>query len=182
MDELPFTRPIHDRILLKDLRENSSILQTEIQSLEEALKEVPDISGVRDEELRSLLEVTFLRIQHALHLRKAMIPKEKIPAKNLSTLVSDGVYHDTVNVDLELQRAVETRRKARTLVQLVSRKYNRYPKSIVFRTAQNPTSYQYGYAWTAQNLHYWYREEEIVRNDIKNPFFMNIYNIWEILF
>ena len=123
-----------------------------------------------------------LRIKHAMHLRRALTPPKHIPADNLSTLVSDGVYKNQVNVSAELKQAVETRRKARQLMLLVTNQHNRYPKSIVYRTADNPTSYKYGYAWTAQNLHFWYREEEIVRNNIKNPFFMNIYNIWEILF
>lgn len=45
---------------------------------------------------------------------------------------------------------------------------------------KNPTSYPFGYLWTARNLYYWFRDEGKVREAPKSPCYMNFLHAAEI--
>jgi hypothetical protein len=64
----------------------------------------------------------------------------------------------------------------------VTSQFSRYPEAHLFERGRNPTSYQFGYGWTAATLHFWEREERMARERRFSPFFMNIYDVWNVLF
>jgi hypothetical protein len=165
MDELPFSHPIHERILLRHLSERSSDLKQQSQNLEEALKEMPSLDKIKNSELREMIRVTFLRIRHAFFLRRAL-----------------GLRHDPNGFRNSLAEAAAIRLQASQSMQLIEKKHNRYPESLVFRESENPTSYPYGYAWPARQLFFWQREEDIVGRQIINPFYKNLYSPFRLLF
>ena len=157
MDDLyPLAPKTHERLLMRELKGHPLLGQ--IAWLKRAADETPDFSGVKNEELRLLLEITGLRVQHALLLREA---------------IRDGRPPDA---------AKKVREAALVKMNMVREKYNRYPESFIFEEKENPTSYPYGYGWPAATLHFWEREEMIIRNRQGwNPFYMNIYNPLRIL-
>ncbi|NDD92928.1 hypothetical protein EBZ37_12690 [bacterium] len=163
MDEIAWFKPIHDRTLLKDLFGNKSRLKTEIALLEEAIAAEPSIAGVRNAELRAMLEVTSIRMRHALAVRKIILGDKK---KQWAA------------------RASGLRSQAFQLLKQVKATMNRYPQSLVFRQGENVTSYDEGYGATAVKLHFWEREELMAQDLARasNPFFMNMYNVWKLLF
>jgi hypothetical protein len=44
----------------------------------------------------------------------------------------------------------------------------------------NPTSYAFGYLWTARTLHFWWRDEGRVAHGIKNPCYLNVIHPAEV--
>jgi hypothetical protein len=168
MDELPFIKPVH-RVLarrtIKELRRDPAALADERARLEDAAAHIPDVSGVKDEELRLMLDVTFGRIRHALWLRRALQAPKGSPERT---------------ADLDAAKA--ERMTALAEMKTVGDKYSRYPEARLTARERNLTSYHYGYMWPAVNLHFWEREERMVREDRSSPFFMNIYNYLSILF
>lgn len=168
MDELPFLGPEHRvlaRLTLPELERDREALSRERARLAEAAAEIPDVAGVRDEELRLLLEVTFARVRHALALREALArprgSRERAAA---------------------LSWARDERLAALEKVRVVAAKYSRYPEAGVFARGRNPTSYAYGYGWPAANLWFWEREERIVAEGRTSPFFMSLYEPLRIVF
>lgn len=166
MDELhPLIHKVHERHLFRELLKRPDLLAAEVQVLEEALNDRPNLQGIKIEELRLLLEVTFMRVEHAYHLRKALQAK----ANNQP-------------ITEHLEKAREVTSLARERMDEIERNHNRYPESFVFRQAKNPSSYQYGYGWPAKTLHFWQREEiQIKNNSFWNPLLLNIYNPFLIL-
>jgi hypothetical protein len=168
MDELPFIKPEH-RVLarhtIKELRKDPEALAQEIGLLQAAADNIPDDSGVKDEELRLMLDVTFGRVRHALLLRKALQAPEKSPERAAA-----------------LDAAKAERLAALAKMKTVVDKYSRYPEAGLSARKRNLTSYHYGYMWPAATLHFWEREERMVRENRSSPFFMNIYNYLSILF
>ncbi|MEX2300663.1 MAG: hypothetical protein WD733_06985 [Bryobacterales bacterium] len=154
---------IHERSLLRDLGGNPERLGREVQMLEEAIGELPSLTGVRNEELRVLLQVTWNRIRHAYYLRKA---------------IQDGSGPAGTEM---LRRAEWVRLQSASLMADIEHRYQRYPEAQLFDRHASPTSYDFGYAWPAKALHFWRREESMVRDRNWNPFFMNIYNLVRIL-
>jgi uncharacterized protein YneF (UPF0154 family) len=164
MDDLyPLAHKTHDRYLLREIKKNPPLIKKQIALLTLALKAKPDFEKVKNLELRLMLEVTALRMQHALKIREALLDEK------------------TKTEKLEEARAV--RESALAKMQFIERNYNRYPDSFVFQKKENVTSYPYGYGWPAVTLHFWLREEMMVKNNkMWNPFYMNIYNPFQILF
>ena len=162
LDEFaPLSKKIHERFLFRELASNKEELNQEIEKIKEALKQQPDLTFIKNEEIRTLLEVLSLRLKHALYVRQAL-------------------QNDS---DVNLQNAAEVRSQALAKMNLITTKFSRYPESFVFKRQDNPTSYIYGYGWTASTLHYWEREESMIRfHQTWNPFFMNIVNPLRILF
>lgn len=162
MDELPFLRPEH-RVLARktipELARDRAALGAQIALLERAVAALPKADGIKDEELRLLMEVTFARARHALLVRRA--------------LAGDRA---------KLQDAARERERALALMKTVVAKYSRYPEAGVFSRGKNSTSYAYGYGWPAASLWYWEREERIVAEDRRSPFFMTLYEPLRILF
>lgn len=161
-DEMIPAHQLHRRNLLKDLRKDQKLLTDEIDLLKQAVKELPflekEIEKIKDEELKRMVKVTFLRFRHAYELRKALL----------------------FNQNLEMAKTL--RKEALGHMEIVVEKFNRYPEALTFEKQKNPTSYQFGYGYTAQNLYVWEREEMQISLNQWSPFFMNLYNIWDILF
>lgn len=166
MDELyPLIHKVHERNLFRELLKRPDLLAAELKLLEEALQKRPSLSEIKIEELKILLEVTYMRVEHAYHLRKALQAK---------------INNQDIND--HLSKAAQLTDRARELMEDVERNHNRYPESFVFRQAKNPSSYQYGYGWPAKTLHFWQREElQIKNNSFWNPLLLNIYNPFSIL-
>jgi hypothetical protein len=154
---------IHKRRILRDLECSPARLDREIRKLEAAIAELPSLDGVRNEELRILLQVTWNRIRHASYLRQAL-QRGAGPA----------------GAEM-LQRAEQIRQQSARLMTAIETRYQRYPEARLFDRHANPTSYEFGYAWPAKTLHFWRREEIMVRQRNWNPFFMNIYSLVRIL-
>lgn len=184
LDEVPWvSQSVHERVLLRDLQDHPSELAHEISLLEQASERIPNsaLQKVANSELKALLGVTFLRIQHALHLRRAIALQDQNPDMDLdSDLDSDSDSESPSSIELGL--AQSTRAAALGLIQGAIKKNERYPEAQIFSKHINPTSYHYGYGWSASNLHYWEREEKMISENNFSPFFMNIYDPFLILF
>lgn len=164
LDELPFSEPVHDRVLPRDFYNKIEAVAGEVANLKEALEKIPSFGGVKNEEIRSLLQVTELRMRHALALREATSFMRKTSEFNNKVKEAEGY-----------------RLQAHALLQPLV-KNTRYPEIPIFEPWQNATSYDYGYLWSAAQLHFWQREEQILMTGSKNPFFMNIVNPFKIIF
>lgn len=158
---LPGTHQTLKRNPLKKLYRNKELLKEEIERLEEALAHMPKDLKIKNRELRNMLEITFLRVEHALKTRQAFLDKE--------------------NMNEYLREARDIRMLAQERVNDVMAN-QRYPEALIFERHKNPTSYPYGYAYTVKNLHYWVREEEVIRRKKFSPFFMNITDFLDIVF
>lgn len=157
----------HFRKLLRDYYGNpkSEELNTEIKKLAQAKAEMPDTNKIKSKELKILMDVTFLRMQHALYIRQYLTQPD----------LPEGVPNALV-------QARDTRLQALELLKIYQENYLDYKGSLVDGCPDNPTSYRCGYAWTALSLYHWQREEEMVENKIYNPFYRNFYSIIRILF
>jgi hypothetical protein len=164
-DELSSKHRIHKRWTIKEVEKSSLIREEQILRLENALAELPDISNVRNEELKKMLEINDLRIMHALMLRKSM-----------------RFLANTAQRNNFLDQAAQIRQKAYQKINSVIKLVSRYPESKLFEKDNNLTSYDFGYLWSAANLHFWKREEMMLRNDNYSPFYLNIYNLLDIIF
>ena len=164
-DELTRDHRIHERNIIKELVKDPSKREAEILKLETALKDLPKTEGIKNEELRIMTEVTFIRIRHALKTRLALRYPKKSPER------ADA-----------LLKAADIRYEAASKMMAIYFKYNRYPDSKVFeKWKKNPTAYDYGYGYPARTLHFWKREEKQIENEKFSPFYMNIYNVIDIL-
>jgi hypothetical protein len=161
-DELTTTHRIHARTTLKELSEKPLVLAREIVLLQKALDSIPTFVGVKDKELKALLEITYQRLQHALALRQAL--------------------SDPMKRSFYLTKAKELRENSLKLIKEMRSLETNYPTLPLFEKHSNPTSYQFGYVWSAATLHFWEREERQVEKDRYFPFENNIYDLWNILF
>ena len=161
-DELSDSHRIHDRYTMKQLTQNRTELESEIKLLKESLKEKPEWDFVKDEEIKTLLEVTYFRTLHALAVREAIYDKE--------------------NKDQHLENAKTIRLKAKGLIKELSKLPTNYPDLPLFQKWKNPTSYKFGYAYPASILYFWRREENQIRDDSFFPFRNNMYNVLDIIF
>jgi hypothetical protein len=161
-DELSESDRIHDRNTMRQLSRNRSELEREIMLLEKALKLWPSWTGVKNLELKALLEVTNLRHQHALQLRYALLNKDQRKQ--------------------HIEEARRLREIATGLVKDIAQNKTSYPDLPLFEIHKNPTSYQFGYAYLALAGYWWLREETQVRDNSYFPFWGNIFDVWNILF
>jgi len=158
--------PIHrvlERPLLRELKNNRELLIGQVSKLEEMMGEFPKIDQVKNQELRSLLRIMFLRISHARNVRMAI-----------------GFRFDKLIAHSALIEAKRDRTLALKEMKFIKENFNRYPKSFIFDFSPNPSSYQFGYGALAYTLHYWKREEYMARDDNYSPFFLNVYDILDI--
>jgi len=167
LDEVPsfWHEQVHTRSLLSGLSDNRAQLAEDLARFETVFEEMPPVDGVRNEELRLLLGVTWDRIRHAYYLRKALEFCESCEQRA-------GW----------IRRAEAVRKKSLATMGIVVKDYNRYPAAQVFEQHGNPTSYAFGYGWTARTLHFWEREERMVGESRWFPLFMNIFDLWHTLF
>ncbi|MAZ48435.1 MAG: hypothetical protein CME65_07725 [Halobacteriovoraceae bacterium] len=159
-DEIFPAHAIHSRILIKNLVEDKNEIEHQIYKLARALEEVPSTEKILNQEIKSLLDITYLRVQHALYVRKAMLSKK----------------------EENLRLASQTREKAQTIMDQFVEKYERYPDAKIFSKHKNLSAYQWGYGYTARNLHHWEREEMKVKDQEFSMFFMNVYDPIDIVF
>lgn len=170
LDELPlFNERTIDRHLLHELKKKPVILKERIELLYKAVSEAPDLSEIKNPELKILMEVTHLRLQHALFLRQA-----------LQAELEQG--RDSQSFQDFLNQAERVRLDARKLMANFVRQWNRYPEASIFSKHPNLTSYDFGYGWTAGNLHFWEREEQMIRMNNYWPWFMQVINPLKIIF
>ncbi|MCG8354455.1 MAG: hypothetical protein MI920_02685, partial [Kiloniellales bacterium] len=167
LDELPqvFHGAAHERTLLRRLAEEPELRRAELQKLETALQQLPSTSGIRNEELRVLLNVTWKRILHAYCLRQALEFCTNCPERK------DW-----------LRQAARFRTTARAAMDDVAERFNRYPSARIFDEHGNVTGYNFGYGWPAVQLHFWEREERMIEQNRWTPWFMNIYEIFGVVF
>ena len=161
-DELSKTHRIHDRFTMRELSQNELQLRTEIKLLKEGLLAFPSFDNVKDEELRSLIQINYFRHQHALYIREALLSTDR--KKEL------------------LNKAKMIRLKAKKSIQQMQFFSTNYPELKLFQKWTNPTAYQFGYAYPAADLYFWEREENQIREDSYFPFKNNIYDIIDIVF
>lgn len=165
-DEITTSHRIHERNTVKELSKNRELLEDEIRRLDAALAEMPSPACIKSDELRTMVEVTHDRIKHAWLTRLALRYKKKSYGRNQMIMQAR-------NIRLSAQLKMED----------FQRKYERYPEAKLFdRNSPNPTSYSFGYVYNSVSLHYWEREEEMIRKNRYSFLMMNIYNIFDIIF
>jgi hypothetical protein len=148
------------RNLMGALSEDKKLLEAEINLLERTLFSAPAFSGIKNEELRALWNLTSLRINHAIYTRKALLYPEK-----------KTEY---------LKKAKVTREIAQQSMDFIFKSYNRYPETHIYDRHENPTAYQFGYLYSAKDLYYWRREEESVQKNDFSWTFMRLHSYWNI--
>jgi hypothetical protein len=160
MDELPFLESIHQRNTWKALRADKSKLEYEIELLKQANSKKMSLDFVKNKELKSLLQVTWNRLEQALALREYLLNHNQ----------KDMIHSEKILVD------------SSQLLESYFKYFARYKDSLCYQRRENPTSYPEGYAKTAMDLHFWKREQQMVKDNISNPFFMNLYDPVGLLF
>jgi hypothetical protein len=170
LDELPlFSERTIARRLLQEIKNEPVILKSKIDLLRQAISDAPDLSLVKNPELKALLEITQARLRHALFLRQALLAESE-----------HG--RDSRQFNDYLEEARRVRLDALKLMTDFIKQYERYPEAQIFSRQQNLTSYEFGYGWTAGKLHFWEREEEMIRQNSYKPWFMQIINPLKIIF
>lgn len=157
---LPGLHKVHKRNLLSELAEDEKKLKKEIELLKTAIKELPVNVIIKNDELKAMWKITEARLFHALANRMAMLhPKKK------DDFLNESAIH---------------RSKAKGLIEFVADNFNRYPKAKIFVRHDNPTAYKFGYGQPAKDMQYWIREEEAIRQENYNFWFMSQYSIYEV--
>jgi len=166
-DEVPIKHRngVLTRNTISDLHDDPETLSAEIQLLEEAMVAAPAVSpNIITQELSQLLEVTHIRIKHALTVRKALLALTN---------------KDESGKETQLLECEELRKKALTLVSaVIASTESRYPDIGIYakENKSSPTEYTFGYLWPAATLHFWEREERMIKFGMfHEPSFMNIY-------
>ncbi len=159
-DEFAPSHAIHKRNILRHLAKSEEKTKFEIAQLEKAIPHIPSTDGIQNEELKLLLDITYLRFHHALYTRKALLDDK----------------------EQNLIQAAKYREEAQLLMNQVKKKYNRYPSARIFKHYKNPTAYPYGYGAMAANLYHWVREERMIEKKRYSPLFMPMYDFIDILF
>jgi hypothetical protein len=129
----------------------------------------PELKIIMDELTRSL-QITALRARHRALTLKALIAKREQLLKGRRTNDTDAL----------LQRAAEVRSEAQTIVHMQEAGY-RYPVELLARKRKSLTAYEFGYLYPASNLFFWWREEEQVRNNRFDAFYLNIWDFKRIV-
>jgi hypothetical protein len=118
-------------------------------------------------ELERGLRVTALRARHRALTLRAVLAKRDEHADN-----SDHV-RDSEQL---LAQARLVRLQAQDLVRRQEGTY-RYPVERIARRRSSMTAYPFGYLYPASNLFFWEREEEQVRHERFDAFFMNLWDM-----
>jgi len=114
-------------------------------------------------ELNRGLRVTALRARHRALTLRALVAKRA------------GQGESPVRAEGLLARAAAARMEALALVTRQESGY-RYPLDRIARRAANLTAYPFGYLYPASRLFFWEREEEQVRHERFDAFFMNLWD------
>lgn len=161
--------------------EAERILRGAVATLEEYAARMEPVAAALEEETRKLsggngelmtlgeeltrgLRVSALRARHRSLTIRALIAKRRdIPAVG--------------NSEILLKEAEKVRGEAMELVRRQEAHY-RYPASLIARKRESLTAYRFGYLYPVSDLFFWQREEEQVRWERFDPFFMNIWDFW----
>lgn len=164
-DELAPTHKILERNLLVELDENKKELEREIKDLNLAIENLPVTPkfGI-DSELRHMVQITNLRLYHALYTRYALLNKDKSREKS-----------DYLN------KAAAMRDQAQIHMNFIMGNHNRYPESFVYKKKSNPSAYPFGYGYASSNMHFWKREEMMVKDNNFSVLYMNIWDFVDIV-
>jgi hypothetical protein len=79
-----------------------------------------------------------------------------------------------------LSDAAALREQALILVRQQEKLY-RYPFDLISAKRKGHETYGFGYLYPVHDLFFWRREEEQVKRERFDPFFMNIWEWWRIL-
>lgn len=162
-DEIsPGTHQTLKRNPLKQLNRNPQLLAEEIERLKDAIAAIPQDLIIKNQELKLMIEITHLRLHHALKTREAFLNRAQMPQL--------------------MKEAASIRGEAQRKINLIRGHHSRYPEALTFERHKNPTAYPYGYAYAVKKLHYWKREEEVIKKKNFSPFFMNITDWVDIIF
>jgi hypothetical protein len=122
-------------------------------------------TALEDELLRGL-RVTALRARHRALTIRALIAKRR-------------EYQATPELRESPERllaaAGSVRREALALVRRQELQY-RYPPELLARRRASLTAYPFGYLYPVASLFFWEREEEQVRRERFDPFFMKLWD------
>ena len=129
---------------------------------------VPKLKILMDELTRGL-QITALRARHRALTLKALIA--------LREQIEKGGRGD--NAEALLQEAAKVRREAQAIVHSQEAIY-RYPIDLIARSRNSLTAYEFGYLYPASNLFFWWREEEQIRNNRFDAFFLKIWDFKRI--
>ncbi len=163
-DELMPKHRIHNRNLIKELSKSATKTLHEIEKLEFVLPKIPSTDFIKNRELKIILDISYLRIHHALHNRKALLENKK------------------ANKMENLEKAKSFRLQAQKLMDEFIKNYDRYPEAQIFEDHNNPTAYPFGYGKQAADLYLWQREEQMILKNNFSPFFMKVYKYLDIVF
>lgn len=190
LDELPIGTRLMRRNTMQDLAADVSALNDEIVLLQAAIQAIPGyaLESIRNIELRALVSVTRLRISHALFIRQALKSVVTRQQSSEEGLLMDTAFAAPTEKNEFLAQAAEVRLKAKVLMEevVVPANESLYPAVRAYdKPFDNPTSYSFGYLWPSRSLHYWEREEGLVREEILGAaaaLYMNIFNPVSIAF
>lgn len=124
-------------------------------------------------ELQNILNITSLRARHR--------------AVMLDYLVHMSAYKNDKSGKKprmkELNQAKFIRKQAEEIMNELCATY-RYDKTITkgkYKNGTGYTAYDFGYLYTANNLHFWKREEQQAKKNRYDFLFMNIWNVFRII-
>lgn len=124
-------------------------------------------------ELKNILNITSLRARHRTVILDYLI--------RLSTYKNDRIGKRPKIK--ELNQAKFIRKQAEEIMNELSAIY-RYDPALTngkYKNGTGYTSYDFGYLYTANNLHFWKREEEQAKKNRYDFLFMNIWNVFRII-
>lgn len=122
------------------------------------------------EELVTGLQVSALRARHRALTLRALLAK-----RNAHGLFSGK----SSECEYFLSQAEMVRWEALVLVRNQETRY-RYPVELLAQRRSSLTAYPFGYLYPASVLFFWEREEQQIRHDRFDPFFMNLWDIRKI--
>jgi hypothetical protein len=119
------------------------------------------------QELTDALEITSMRAEHRSLTFRALISSRK-------------GYRAGQDGKAALAAAAAVREQAKNIVTRREQGY-RYPVDLIARERKDFTAYHFGYLYPVKDLHFWEREEEQVKKQRFDAFFMNIWNFRRIV-
>lgn len=125
-------------------------------------------------ELRDGIEITGLRAKHRVATLNYLLAMRQAKL--------DGISNREAKKQNEkyLEEAKAIRLQGVEIVKRRELNY-RYPVENIGRRHKSHTAYDFGYLFTASELHFWNREEMQARKNNWSPFYKNIYNLFKII-
>lgn len=156
-----------------EMESYAASMESVVQRLVIRLEQMPQDSATLNllKELTRGLEITSLRASHRALTIRALVAKQAEHAAHMP--------HDRASEPL-LQKAAAVRMLAMELVKAQEKNY-RYSMEQVARKHDSMTAYPFGYLYPVSELFFWQREEEQVRSERFDPFFMNLWDFRRII-